>query len=135
LESADIESEANAFAAEFLMPEAVIRPSLRNLKMARLLDLKREWGVSMQSLIERAHQLGLLGAQQRTNLYKALSAKGWRTREPGSGDIAPEGPELTTEITKTLGSRGLSPAEIALIVGFASPATNTLLPSNRLQPV
>lgn len=131
----DIEGEANAFAAEFLMPEAVIRPSLRNLKVAQLLDLKREWGVSMQSLIERAHQLGLLGAQQRTNLYKSLSARGWRTREPGGTDIAAEGPQLTIEITRTLRSRGLSPAEIAQIVGSAGPTTSTLLPSNRLHTV
>ena len=56
----DMESEANAFAAEFLMPEDVIRPQLRNLKIGRLLDLKREYGVSMQALVERAYHLSLL---------------------------------------------------------------------------
>ena len=54
----DVESDANAFAAEFLMPAETIRPELRNLTVGRLHDLKRYWEVSMQALIERAHQLG-----------------------------------------------------------------------------
>jgi hypothetical protein len=41
--TADMEEEANAFAAEFLMPEHVIRPELRNLSLGKLIDLKREW--------------------------------------------------------------------------------------------
>jgi IrrE N-terminal-like domain len=41
----DMEDQANAFAAEFLMPASMIRPQLRNLSLGRLLDLKREWGV------------------------------------------------------------------------------------------
>jgi len=45
----DVEAEANAFAAEFLMPAEVVRPSLRNLKIGRLIDLKCEYGVSMQA--------------------------------------------------------------------------------------
>ncbi|MDQ2710353.1 MAG: ImmA/IrrE family metallo-endopeptidase, partial [Actinomycetota bacterium] len=88
----DVEAQANAFAAELLMPAEVIRPALRNLKIGRLLDLKREYGVSMQALVERAYHLQLLSPSQRTNMYKSFSAKGWRTREPGSEDIAPERP-------------------------------------------
>jgi Zn-dependent peptidase ImmA (M78 family)/transcriptional regulator with XRE-family HTH domain len=122
----DVEREANAFAAEFLMPVDVIRPSLRNLKLGRLHDLKREYGVSMQALIERAHQLGLVTPSQRTSLYKMFSAKGWRIREPGSDDLPPEHPELATEIAKSLSSRGLTDAEVARIAGFASAQTNVV---------
>jgi Zn-dependent peptidase ImmA (M78 family) len=56
----DVEALANAFAGEFLLPSEVIRPSLRNFKVGRLLDLKREYGVSMQAVIERAYLLDLL---------------------------------------------------------------------------
>ena len=52
----DVESDANTFAAEFLMPAETIRPELRNLTVGRLHDLKRYWRVSMQALIERAHR-------------------------------------------------------------------------------
>jgi hypothetical protein len=60
----DVEAQATAFAGEFLMPAEVIRPALRNLKIGPLLDLKREYGVSMQALIERAYHLDLLSPRR-----------------------------------------------------------------------
>lgn len=78
----DLEGEANAFAAEFLMPTEAIRFQLLKVSPARLHDIKREWGVSMQALIEKAHTIGQLRAAERTRLYKTFSANGWRTREP-----------------------------------------------------
>lgn len=122
----DVEAQANAFAAEFLMPSEVVRPSLRNLKVGRLMDLKQEYGVSMQALVERAHTLGLISPTQRTSTYKLLSAKGWRVREPGSEDITPERPTLPHIITTGLRERGLTATDIARIAGFAAPSSNTL---------
>lgn len=37
----DVETQASAFATEFLMPEHVTRPQLRALTLGRLLDLKQ----------------------------------------------------------------------------------------------
>ena len=115
----DPEDEANAFAAEFLMPADVIRPELRNLNLRRLHGLKRYWGVSMQALIERAYRLGTLSAHQRTGLYKALSSRGWRTNEPISEELAPERPRLVERLGQTLLERGLNPREVAAIAGAA----------------
>ena len=131
----DVETEANAFAAEFLIPAEVVRPSLRNLKIGRLLDLKREYGVSMQALVERAYHLDLLSCTQRTSMYKMFSAKGWRTREPGSEDIARERPVLAQSIGQSLSARGLSPQEVASIAGFSEPARNTLFRPSGLRAV
>ena len=133
--SEDLEAEANAFAAEFLMPADVIRASLRNLKLGRLIDLKREWGVSMQALVERAYQLNLLSQTQRTSMYKMFSARGWRTREPGSTDLAPERPELPQEIARALLARGLSAQEVATISGFSDPLHNNLFRSTGLRAI
>lgn len=83
----ELEEQANAFAAEFLMPIEVIRPQLRNLRVDRLFDLKREWAVSMGALVEHAYRAGLLTPAQRTSMWKALSARGWRTREPLSSNL------------------------------------------------
>ena len=85
------------FAAEFLMPGEVIRPQLRNLTIGRLADLKRQWGVSMQALTERAYQLGVLSASQRTTMYKQFSRMGWRTREPYSEELARGEPAFDRE--------------------------------------
>jgi Zn-dependent peptidase ImmA (M78 family)/transcriptional regulator with XRE-family HTH domain len=133
--SDDVEAEANAFAAEFLIPAEVVRPSLRNLKLGRLLDLKREYGVSMQALVERAYHLGMLSPTQRTSTYKLLSAKGWRTREPGSDEIAPEKPALVHAIGQSLSGRGLSPQEVASIAGFSGPNHNSLFYPTGLRAV
>ncbi len=80
------------------MPAEVVRPSLRNLKIGRFIDLKCEYGVSMQALVERAYHLDLLSPSQRTSMYKMFSVKGWRIREPASEDIAPERPALASSI-------------------------------------
>ena len=115
----DAEDEANAFAAEFLMPGDLIRSELRNLSLGKLHGLKRYWGVSMQALIERAHRLGTLSAHQRTSLYKALSSRGWRTKEPLSEELPPERPRLVERLGQALVDRGLSPEEVAALAGAA----------------
>lgn len=117
----DIEREANGFAAEFLMPMETIRPQLRNLTVGRLSDLKREWGVSMQALIERAWDARLITPSHRTTLYKVLSAKGWRAREPISDELAPERPALAQAIGGAFTARGFSPTDIANVVGYGNP--------------
>lgn len=122
--SDDVETDANAFAAEFLMPSSVIRSQLRNITIGTLHDLKREWGVSMQALIERAHRLGTLPSNQRTQLYKQFSARRWRTREPLSDELPPERPKLIHALAKALENRGLTPVEINEIVGFDAESKN-----------
>jgi Zn-dependent peptidase ImmA (M78 family) len=117
----DVEAQANAFAGELMMPAEVIRPALRNLRIGRLLDLKREYGV--------------LSPTQRTSMYKMFSAKGWRSREPGSDDIAPEQPALAEAIAQELSRRGLSPTEVAGIAGFSEPDRNTLFRSRGLHAI
>lgn len=132
--SEDMEVEANKFAAEFLMPAEAIRPELRNLSLGKLLDLKREWGVSIQALIERASDLKMISAAQRTRFYKALSARGWRVREPLSSEIAPENAELPHKIGGTLATSGLSREEIAELAGFGRPdPQNPYLPLPKLR--
>lgn len=126
----EMEREADAFAAEFLLPELLIRPELHNLTLGKALDLKREWGVSVAALVQRAHQLGVLSDARRTSLFKQLSARGWRVREPASDEIAPERPELLQRINEHLIRRGLTDDEIAHMTGYSSRRHNLLLPSS-----
>lgn len=64
----DAEAQTNAFAAEFLMPEHVIRRKLRALT------------------------LGAVSAQERQDFYKRLARRGWRKQEPGSDTLPPRRP-------------------------------------------
>lgn len=132
----DMEREADAFAAEFLMPELLVRPELANLTLGKAVDLKRQWGVSVAALIQRAHQLGVLTDARRTSLFKQLSARGWRVREPASEEIAPEKPELLDHIATHLRERGLNDNEVAHMAGYRSADINRLMPgSPRLRAV
>lgn len=133
----DMEREADEFAAEFLMPTEAIRAQLRNLTTGRLHDLKRDWGVSMQALIEKAYAINYLSSAQRTSLYKTFSARGWRTREPLSDAIPPETGDLPAAIASAFLARGLTMDELARIAGFASDTDNVLFrpPAARLRAV
>jgi len=122
----EVEQQATDFAAEFLMPAAEIRPSLRKVSLGSLLDLKRYWGTSMAALIQRGVMLGTITRQEQTRLYKTLSARGMRKNEPGSEDLRPEVPQLARHIADTLSRRGLSDHEIAVMAGFASAESNSI---------
>lgn len=131
----DLEEQANAFAAEFLMPEAMIRPDLRDMTLAKAGALKRVWGVSMQALIERAYHLGTLPAARRTGLYKQLSARGIRVKEPYGEFIPREEPALTAAIGARLKRQGLQAQEIAEMLGYSDASRNDLLPPMGLRAV
>ncbi|MBM7367457.1 Zn-dependent peptidase ImmA (M78 family) [Gordonia hydrophobica] len=132
----DVEADADAFAAAFLMPTEMIRTSLTKPTLGRLIDLKQEWGVSIAALIQRARSLGTITDAERTRLFKMLSAKGYRIDEPGSDRIPPEVPRLREHLRLALESRGHGDKDIAAIVGYASARDNTLLPApKRLRAV
>jgi Zn-dependent peptidase ImmA (M78 family)/transcriptional regulator with XRE-family HTH domain len=99
-----VEDQANRFAAEFLMPAEEISEALpRKGDWRKLMVLKDEWRVSMQALLYRARQLGIMTASAYENAMTTLSARGWRRREPGpmpaveSPSALPRGLELLLE--------------------------------------
>lgn len=125
----DMEDQANAFAAEFLMPADVIRPQLKNLKVSQIIDLKRVWGVSMAALVERAYGMNAMTKDQRTSFYKMLSARGWRVAEPASDELAREEPQLARTIGTEMMASGLSRKDVATMLGFARSEGNYIVPT------
>lgn len=115
--TANMESEANLFAGEFLMPATAIRPHLRSLSTSKLKSLKAEWGVSMQALVERAHQLGVMNSTDRTAFYKKMSRLGWRTQEPGSDLLPQEEPQLLSMVQNQLENGGLTQHSLEKLSG------------------
>jgi len=90
------EDEAHRFAAAFLMPAEEIGPKLpTSADWGLLLDLKVEWGVSLGALLMRAKTLGIMSDYRYLSAVKFMSARGWRTREPGDEHLGrPEQPRL-----------------------------------------
>ena len=64
-----IEDEANEFAGEFLMPSDIIYHQLTSLSLARLVDLKKVWKVSMQAILKRAGDLNRITLRQSQYLW------------------------------------------------------------------
>lgn len=118
----DIEDEANAFAAEFLVPRAELKRQVigNRVTVEFLARLKAYWGVSMQFLLYRIGALGLINRHQKEYLWKKFSMNGWRKREPEETDIPPESPELFRSVIQIhADDLGYSMDEIAglLLIG------------------
>lgn len=100
---AAMEQEANEFAAALLLPRKGLRrefPSGR-IEWHELLALKRRWGVSVQAILHRAHELEILSSRHYRSCFIHLSRMGWRKCEPGE-DIHAEQPELFPAILNAL---------------------------------
>lgn len=78
----DIESEADRFAAEFLMPAKEIKPHLAGLNIQRAAALKPHWKVSMAALVRRARDVGAITQRHYHTLFQRLSSLGYRMNEP-----------------------------------------------------
>jgi Zn-dependent peptidase ImmA (M78 family)/transcriptional regulator with XRE-family HTH domain len=88
----DVEREADAFAAEFLMPVSQIAPHLQELSLPKLAALKPYWRVSMNAMLKRACDLESISPRQRSYLWTQMGMSGYRSHEPIT--IPPEKPGL-----------------------------------------
>lgn len=97
----DAEQEATEFAGDFLVPASDFSNHVfRGIQLSDFVQLKTRWGVSIQLLIMRAAQDGLISEAQKTNFFKMISARGWRKVEPGS--VTTERPTLLGDILGAL---------------------------------
>jgi Zn-dependent peptidase ImmA (M78 family) len=63
--SPELEKEAFVYGGEFLMSEAGSRPDLQPpISLTRIARLKPKWGVSIQALVRRAYDLGVISERQ-----------------------------------------------------------------------
>lgn len=90
----NMELEAFAFAREFMMPEADIRPYFGKLSLPVLATLKRVWRVSMAAILEHAYRLNAITQRQYIRLRSELARNNYLKREPAELDFAREEPVL-----------------------------------------
>jgi Zn-dependent peptidase ImmA (M78 family) len=115
--SVDVEKEAFIFAAEFLMPTSELKPNLSGrVTIEKLVDLKRYWKVSMQSILLRGQQLGIIQYNQARYLWSQFATRGIKKKEPI--DIEKEKPTLLNEIINFHYSKeiGLSRLELSQVL-------------------
>jgi len=111
------EAQADRFAAEFLMPHEDIAADLKQgVDLARLLELKGRWGVSMAALVRRALTLNVISDWQYRNIMVEMSALGYRTTEPEA--VARETPRGMARVVDQLQHDGLTSAQAAHVAGL-----------------
>ena len=95
----DIERDADKFAAEFLLPEQPMRQILsEQLTLANAAKLKARWRVSIQTLVRRARDLGVITDRHYRYLFEQIGRRGWRKTEPV--DVPVERPRLFRQIAE-----------------------------------
>jgi Zn-dependent peptidase ImmA (M78 family)/DNA-binding XRE family transcriptional regulator len=115
----DSEKQANAFAAEFLMPERDIKPYLVNLSIEKLASLKPYWKVAMSALLKRAVDLNVISQRHGRTLWMQMSKAGYKAREPMELDVSPESPTLLKEVLKVyIGNMGYNTSELAKMLNL-----------------
>ncbi|MCY4598363.1 MAG: XRE family transcriptional regulator [Acidobacteria bacterium] len=115
----DVEKDAQRFGAAFLMPEDSIRTLVRRPilpTMPQLIQLKRNWKVSVAALARRLHVLGLLSDWSYRGVNVELSRYG-RSREPG-GVTDRETSQVLDRVFSHLKQRGILKSSVAQDLGL-----------------
>lgn len=108
----EIEQQANAFAAAFLMPkDAVIARKPAAFTVPQLIRLKRYWGVSLVALARRYSDLGQVSEWIYRNLCISMSRNGYRSTEPEP--MARETSQLLTKVMAHLQDQRIGRSHIA----------------------
>ena len=111
------ESEADAFAACFLMPPSSVvanQPALKSLP--GLIRAKREWGVSVLALARRMHETNLLTAWRYRQVCIEAQQLGIRKHEPDP--IPRESSQVLHKVLTILWSQKMTPGRIAADLGW-----------------
>lgn len=108
------EREADQFAAEFLTPRQEIEPLLpRTVRMPALEALSRDWGVSLESLVYRMGELGVVSEASVRRAFQRLATMTPLRREEPLTSYPGEVPTLLREAVDVAGQTGFPMADLA----------------------
>lgn len=129
--SPSIHKEADHFAGAFLMPADAMREEIGvATTLDTFLGLKLKWGVSVQALIVRAHELGIITPRKYRTLFQRLSARGWRVREPLSNRVPLERPRAVRQTAELLYGRRIDYVKLASDVQYPEKFVRELVESH-----
>lgn len=120
------EPEANAFAANFLMPASALSSRIGRVhSLADIQKHKRRWGVSLAALTYRLSKLGVLSEWQARGYFIQMNKEGSRTKEP---DPMPfETSHIWRTVFQELWNEKITKAEIARDLNMPEDEFETLV--------
>jgi Zn-dependent peptidase ImmA (M78 family)/transcriptional regulator with XRE-family HTH domain len=123
-----IHEEADHFAGAFLLPADAMRQEIGSTTtLESFLSLKPKWGVSVQALIVRAHELGLITPRKYRTLFQRLSARGWRMHEPLSSQVPLERPRAVRQTAELIFGRRIDYSKLAAKVAYPESFVRELM--------
>ncbi len=116
----DGEKAAFGFAGAFLAPASALRREVGERRsvigLDELLLLKRRYGMSIQALVYRLHDLEVINDLHARHWWQTIGARGWKRQEPG--ELLPEQPQwLWRTVLRGLSERLLSAGDAAAFLG------------------
>ncbi len=104
----DIEKDANAFAAAFLMPRAsVLEEALCGANTNVIIQAKKRWNVAAVALARRLHELGMLSDWQYRHVVIEIGRK--KEPEPSPAETS----QVLEKVFNALKSDGVTRAQVA----------------------
>jgi len=101
---ATIERQANYFAGALLLPRKSFPREVISTSLDYFLELKKHWRVSVQAMVYRCKELGLLNKNQVAYLWRQI---GRRKSEPLDDAFEPERPTLLSAALSMLIQNGV----------------------------
>ena len=133
----NMETEAHAFAAAFLLPQNsfVKDVSVYPTNLNYYKELKKKWKTSISAMLVRANHIGILSYSSYQTMMKKMSKLGWRKEEPLDNTLIMNNPTVLKravnilidndildedEIMSELSARGLSlpHEEVEVLLGL-----------------
>ena len=120
------EHEADQFASGFLMPRGtVLATAPRVPSLRRLVELKKNWNVSVAALAHRLHAVGVLSEWHYRQLCIDMNQRGYRKREPEGTQR--ETSQVLSKVLKALRAEGITKQAIAKELGLPAEEVETLV--------
>lgn len=131
----DMEKAANRFAGAFLMPaEALWREIGKHrtsISLGELVHLKDTFGASLQAIVYRCHDLGILTTAAYRRMFQIFNEQGWRKppyKEPGAKDPSAEQPHRMVRLCfRALTEGAISEPKAAEILGISVRSLTELM--------
>lgn len=113
----EAEQEADRFVAELLVPsDALLSHPPRLITCDSVIARARHWGVSAMMIVRRLSDVHLLREWESRNLYRQLTARGFRSTEPGG--IPRETSQLLAKVFDAYRGERRSMTDVARDLGW-----------------
>jgi Zn-dependent peptidase ImmA (M78 family)/transcriptional regulator with XRE-family HTH domain len=97
-----IEHQANYFGSAFMLPEESLAVEVYGVDWQSLVTLKARWRMAISALVMRLHAVDLINENQKTRIFREISVRNARKREPLDSDIPHDYPRLLRKVVDLL---------------------------------